>query len=99
LTAGSGITISDNGVISATVGTVELYKIVTSLPNPSASAENTIYLIPSSNGAAGNVFAEYMCVLSGSSYIWEQIGSITSDVDLSGYVTTETFNSFVASSI
>jgi hypothetical protein len=44
LTAGVGITITPEGVISAT-SNVELYKIVTSLPTASKDCLNTIYLV------------------------------------------------------
>lgn len=96
LTAGVGITITDNGVISAT-NTIELYKIVTTLPPASQQYTNSIYLVPTSAGVAGNIFKEYICVYESSQdhYIWEQIGEITTDVDLSGYVTKETFDSTI----
>lgn len=89
LTAGTGITITSDGVISATVST-ELYKIVTSLPTASKSCENTIYLVPSS-GISGNLFTEYICIYEStqSKYIWEQIGVISTDIDLSNYVTKD----------
>lgn len=94
LTAGTGITISPEGVISAT-NSVELYKIVKQLPYPpSKEYENTIYLVPNSDGASGNVFSEYICVYEENlkNYVWEQIGEIQTDVDLSGYVTKQEFN-------
>lgn len=93
LTAGAGITITSDGVISATAS-AELYKIVTSLPTASKSCENTIYLVPSSSASSGNIFAEYICVYetSQSQYIWEQIGTISTDIDLSNYVTKDEFD-------
>ena len=96
LTAGVGITITPDGVISAT-NSVELYKIVSSLPSPSSSCLNTIYLMPSSSAASGNIFDEYLCVLENNSksYIWEKIGSISSTVDLSNYVTKDDFDSTI----
>lgn len=97
LTAGAGINISDTGVISATLG-FELYKIVTRLPDPSEDVQNTIYIIQTS-ASAGNLFSEFICVLNPISkkYEWEEIGTIAADVDLSGYVTNETFNQAIAS--
>lgn len=97
LTAGAGINISDTGVISATLG-FELYKIVTRLPDPSEDVQNTIYIVQSS-ASAGNLFSEFICVLNPISkkYEWEEIGTIAADVDLSGYVTNETFNQAIAS--
>lgn len=96
LTAGVGITITSDGVISAT-NTIELYKIVTSLPSASKDRLNSIYLVPAQNGVAGNIFKEYICVYetSQSKYIWEEIGEVTTDVDLSGYVTKETFDAAI----
>lgn len=94
LTAGSGITIDDRGVISTTISS-ELYKIVTTLPTASKDYMNTIYLVAKSQ-ASGNVFSEYICIeKSEGEYVWEEIGTIAADVDLSGYVTNETFNTAI----
>lgn len=92
LTAGVGITITPEGVISAT-SNVELYKIVTSLPTASKDCFNTIYLVPNPSPVSQNIFSEYLCVYETTQqkYIWEKIGEIQTDVDLSGYVTTEVF--------
>ena len=92
LTAGVGITITPEGVISAT-SNVELYKIVTSLPTASKDCLNTIYLVPNPFSVSQNIFSEYLCVYETTQqkYIWEKIGEIQTDVDLSGYVTTEVF--------
>lgn len=95
LTAGVGITISPDGVISTT-NSIELYKIVTQLPTASKDCLNSVYLVPATSGTAGNIFVEYICVYENTQakYIWEKIGEVQTDVDvdLSGYVTTETFN-------
>lgn len=93
LTAGVGITISPDGVIS-TANSIELYKIVTQLPTASKDCLNFIYLVPATSGTAGNIFVEYICVYENTQakYTWEKIGEVQTDVDLSGYVTTETFN-------
>lgn len=93
LTAGVGITISPDGVISIT-NSIELYKIVTQLPTASKDCLNFIYLVPATSGTAGNIFVEYICVYENTQtkYIWEKIGEVQTDVDLSRYVTTETFN-------
>lgn len=88
LTAGTGIQISDTGVISLTANTT-LYKIVDHLPtNPT---DTCIYLVPSSN-VNGNSFKEFIYIKSGENYRWEEIGTIQTDIDLSGYVTNETLN-------
>lgn len=93
LTAGVGITISPDGVISTT-NSIELYKVATQLPPASRDCLNSIYLIPATYGEAGNIFVEYICVYENTQarYIWEKIGEAKADVDLSGYVTKETFN-------
>ena len=94
LTAGVGITISPEGVISTT-NSIELYKIVTQLPTASKDCLNSIYLVRAPSGTAGNIFIEYICVYDENTqakYIWEKIGEVQTDVDLSGYVTNETFN-------
>lgn len=95
LTAGDGITISSNGVISITnTSTLGFqYKIVTALPSPpKKDYENIIYLVPNPRGANGNIFTEYICINKDSTYIWEQIGSLTTDVNLDNYVTKTEFN-------
>lgn len=96
LTAGVGITISPTGVISVT-NSIELYKIVTSLPTASKDCLNSIYLVPSPSGTAGNIFVEYICVYetTQAKYIWEKIGEVQTDVGLSGYVTNEVFNATI----
>ena len=95
LTAGDGITISPNGVISITnTSTLGFqYKIVTALPSPpKKDYENIIYLVPNPGGVNGNIFIEYICINRDSTYIWEQIGSLTTDVNLDDYVTKTEFN-------
>lgn len=87
LTAGDGISIV-NGVISVTNSTnLALYRIVNQLPYPAtANNLNYIYLYPSSEGAAGNVYKEAICYEHNGEYYWEELGSIKSDVSLDGYV-------------
>ena len=95
LTAGDGITISSDGVISLTnTSTLGFqYKIVTVLPSPPGKDyENIIYLVPNPEGVNGNIFTEYICINKDSTYIWEQIGSLTTDVNLDNYVTKTEFN-------
>ena len=95
LTAGDGITISSDGVISLTnTSTLGFqYKIVTVLPSPPRKDyENIIYLVPNPQGVNGNIFTEYICINKDSTYIWEQIGSLTTDVNLDNYVTKTEFN-------
>ena len=94
LTAGDGITISSDGIISITnTSTLGFqYKIVTVLPSPPGKDyENIIYLVPNPEGVNGNIFIEYICINKDSNYIWEQIGSLTTDVNLDNYVTKKEF--------
>lgn len=95
LTAGDGITISSDGVISITnTSTLGFqYKIVTVLPSPpKKDYENIIYLVPNPEGVNGNIFTEYICINKDSTYIWEQIGFLTTDVNLDNYITKTEFN-------
>ena len=95
LTAGDGITIAPDGTISVTkTSTLGFqYKIVSILPSPpKKDYENIIYLVPNPQGINGNIFTEYICINKDSTYIWEQIGSLTTDVNLDNYVTKTEFN-------
>lgn len=94
LTPGDGITIDPDGTISVTnTSTLGFqYKIVTMLPSPPRKDyENIIYLVPNPQGINGNIFTEYICINKDSNYIWEQIGSLTTDVNLDNYVTKKEF--------
>lgn len=94
LTAGDGITIDSNGTISVTnTSTLGFqYKIVKMLPSPPGKDyENIIYLVPNTQGVDDNIFIEYICINKDSNYIWEQIGSLTTDVNLDNYVTKKEF--------
>lgn len=94
LTAGDGITIDPDGTISVTnTSTLGFqYKIVKMLPSPPRKDyENIIYLVPNTQGVDGNIFIEYICINKDSTYIWEQIGSLTTDVNLDNYVTKTEF--------
>lgn len=91
LKAGTGINISSDGTISVT-NSIELYKIVGSLPTASADCINSIYIV--ANGSvSGNLFKEYLCVNVDGSYKWEEIGTISSTIDLSGYYNKEEIDS------
>lgn len=95
LTAGDGITIDPDGTIRVTnTSTLGFqYKIVKMLPSPPGKDyENIIYLVPNTTGVNGNIFIEYICINKDSNYIWEQIGSLTTDVNLDNYVTKTEFN-------
>ncbi len=94
LKAGDGITIDPDGTISVTnTSTLGFqYKIVKMLPSPPGKDyENIIYLVPNTTGVNGNIFTEYICINKNSNYIWEQIGSLTTDVNLDNYVTKTEF--------
>ena len=94
LKPGDGITIDPDGTISVTnTSTLGFqYKIVKMLPSPPGKDyENIIYLVPNTTGVNGNIFIEYICINKDSNYIWEQIGSLTTDVNLDNYVTKTEF--------
>lgn len=103
LTAGVGITITqqDDQVIISASHSIELYKIIPIetwnqiRDTPKQQFENTVYLVPTANGVNMNVFKEYLCVYKDNSYYWEELGTVQTDIDLSGYVTTETFQTLV----
>lgn len=90
LKAGVGITIQ-NGEISCT-SNIELYEVLanaealTNLKNSNSAKTNKIYLVPVGTGS--NSFSEFIYV-NGN---WEQIGTISSSVDLSGYVSKTEYN-------
>jgi hypothetical protein len=73
------------------------YKVVATLPQPTADTVGWIYLVPGSHTETQNVKEEYITILEGSSYKWEHIGS--TNVDLSGYSTTEQMNAAIASAL
>ena len=66
------------------------FVFVQSLPTASADTMHKIYLIPN-GGSSGNAKDEYVTVRSGSAgsytYSWEKFG--TTEIDLSGYVTSD----------
>ena len=72
-------------------------KIVATLPEPSIDTTGWIYLVPSDSPKTQNVKEEYITVLDGSTYKWEHIGS--TNIDLSGYSTTEQMNTAIASAL
>ena len=83
LTAGVGITILEDGTISATTSLALAY--YPSLQDlPSVGALNTIYMIPSSQPAEpNNNYDEYIWDTTNTRY--EKIGTISTQVDLSNY--------------
>lgn len=106
LTAGVGISITkteDNKTVISVNHTLEIYKIITTetwnqiKDSPSQDFENVIYLVPQpqATSADKNIFKEFLCVLKEGAYIWEEFGTIQTEVDLSGYVTNETFDQLV----
>ena len=93
LTAGQGIKIDTDGTISCTVS-LELYKVVAELPDADITCLNKIYLKKSSD-VSQNLYKEYVCVedKATGAYSWEEIGNVKTDIDLSGYVKVDDFNS------
>lgn len=102
LIAGLGIDISDDGVISATFGGNDgiSYKIsMDGLPEASKECLNIIYLVPYPNGDNDNIFEEFICYEQDGQYLWEKIGSITSNISFDNLVTRQEFEEFQAASI
>lgn len=81
LTAGNGINISEDNVISVSLN-FSLYEIVTSLPVDNID-NNKIYLVASSESGTQNIYTEYLHTSKG----WEILGQFKSDIDLSTYAT------------
>lgn len=95
LIPGNGIEILPNGTINATFSTT-LYVIESSLPQPpSVEHLNKIYLIPGEQGQVPNVFTEYICVQQNDAFYWEQIGSVSSEIDLADYLKIDAFYNYV----
>lgn len=71
------------------------YQIVPELPPPSIDCLGTIYLVKGSD-INQNKYAEYICIFNNAEYSWEMLGIINSEVDLTGYVTKDDFDTFTA---
>ena len=71
------------------------YQIVNELPTPSIDCLGTIYLVRGSD-INQNKYAEYICIFNNAEYSWEMLGIINSEVDLTGYVTKNDFDTFTA---
>lgn len=98
LIPGNGIEILPNGVINATFSTT-LYEVVSTLPvPPTAQNLNKIYIVPSQNAGDIDKYLEFICVQEGDNYYWEQIGSVTSEVNLDGYLTKIEFGQWISTS-
>lgn len=92
LTAGQGIKIAGN-TISVQVDST-LFVVVTSLPDaPASGNEGKIHLVQLSKTGTNNKYAEY--VWRGTTDKWEQLGTISSKMDLSDYSTTEQVKALV----
>ena len=71
------------------------YQIVNELPTPNVDCLGTIYLVKGSD-INQNKYAEYICIFNNAEYSWEMLGIINSEVDLTGYVTKNDFDTFTA---
>lgn len=86
LTAGQGIKIAGS-TISVQIDST-LFVVVTSLPDaPASGNEGKIHLVQLSKTSTNNKYAEY--IWRGTTDKWEQLGTISSKMDLSDYSTTE----------
>ena len=92
LTAGTGIAISGDNIISTTLDT-NPFVILTGTSLPTTNIQSTkIYLLPASTTGTDNTYIEYAYVNSK----WEKIGEFKPDVDLSSYATTSYVNGQLA---
>ena len=90
LTAGNGISISSDNVISLDY-TYDLFEIVETLPTSDIDT-NKIYVIKSEEPGDGNEYIEYIYINDK----WEIFGKFAVDVDLSGYYTKEEIDEIVS---
>ena len=90
LTAGNGISISTDNVISLDY-TYDLFEIVETLPTSDIDT-NKIYVIKSEEPSDGNEYIEYIYINDK----WEIFGKFAVDVDLSGYYTKEEIDEIVS---
>ena len=74
------------------------YQIVNELPTPNVDCLGTIYLVRGSD-INQNKYAEYICIFNNAEYSWEMLGIINSEVDLTGYVTKNDFDTFTATAL
>ena len=73
--------------------TVDIFRVVTALPSTGIE-ENVIYLVPSVTTGDSNVYTEHIYVNNQ----WEELGKVTSSVDLSDYYTKTDADSLFAHS-
>ena len=79
------------GKIAAAIAGIKhwTYKVVQTLPTPSADCEHIIYLVPKGSGKTG--YKEYVCINEGATeapaWKFEEIGD--TDIDLSNYYTKD----------
>ena len=93
LTPGTGIEITSGNVINCTIDTT-LYVVVTTLPaEPAPGNENKIHLVPDPSGVTGNEYIEY--IWKGDE--WEELGTATTEIDLSNYWTSAETQSAITS--
>lgn len=87
LTAGYGISIAKNNEDKLEIRVdldTTIYKVVQELPNAKEARTNIIYLVPS-NASQGS-FNEYLYIKKEENvYDWEQLGTLSSTVDLDDY--------------
>lgn len=84
LTAGDGISISADNVISSTLD-LTLYKIVTALPSSNPDPTK-IYLVKSAESTTNDIYEEY--IWTGTAF--EKLGEYKAEVDLTPYLTSAT---------
>lgn len=77
---------------------LSLFKVVQKLPTTDI-LNNKIYLVPATTTAGKNAFSEYIYNDTTTPAEWEMLGTISSEIDLSGYLTkTEADKKYVEKS-
>lgn len=71
---------------------IELVKIVSTLPAASSSTLNTLYVVANGGSTSNNLYSIYFTVKNNNSYTWERLD----DADLQGFMTTTTANNTFA---
>ena len=96
LIMGKGLTLSPTGELSVTLDTT-LFKVVLALPTKPSEADINKIFVVIPEGTEGQNHKEYIWLPKSNK--WEVFGNFSPEVDLSGYVKTESLNSSIESKV
>nr|DAV67517.1 MAG TPA: hypothetical protein [Caudoviricetes sp.] len=96
LIMGKGLTLSPTGELSVTLDTT-LFKVVLALPTKPSEADINKIFVVIPEGTEGQNHKEYIWLPKSNK--WEVFGNFSPEVDLSGYVKTESLNSAIESKV